>query len=115
MKPVDIVGRKLGTSHGKCAWAFLGVFTSVRKAVAACSTKKDFVGPVRLDELAGKIGCEVSWPKGFYPVKNQNARDGYCKACGKSLRMLDVLDTCWYCHYPVYKSMRNKNGEKRKK
>lgn len=64
MKTVWIVGKNLD-NNGK--WEFQGVFDDIDKAMSACHTINDFIGPTTLNK---EIPQESSyWPGAFYPIR----------------------------------------------
>lgn len=53
-------------------WEVMGVFSTERRAVNACSKKNDFVGPLRLNKKLGD--CVMSWPGAYYPKVGEKTR-----------------------------------------
>lgn len=65
---VYVVGRVHvdGMQGEPAAWQVLGVFDDHDRAVAACSTSDDFVGPIQLNRrLPDDV---VPWPNAVYPL-----------------------------------------------
>lgn len=47
-------------------WEFMGLFLEREEAVAACSTRQDFVAPVRVGEQLPQL--PITWPGSVYPL-----------------------------------------------
>ncbi len=71
VKRMWCVGRnidKVTTAQAKLVdkWDFGGVFTTERKAVAACRDYTYFVGPVKVNEQLPEM--QMEWPGCYYPI-----------------------------------------------
>lgn len=62
---VWIVGRHLPDSTAATAWEFFGVYSDEALAIAACRTRRDFVGPARMNERPPEAPTE--WPGAYRP------------------------------------------------
>ena len=51
------------------AWEVVGVFTSRERAVAACSSDRHFVGPMRVNIEWPDPSCE--WAGLWYPLREE--------------------------------------------
>ena len=57
-----------GRNEGNGCWHILGVFDQEPLAVLAATSKKDFVGPIKLNQrLADDVIC---WPNAYYPARS---------------------------------------------
>ena len=54
------------------AWNFVGVFSSEKKAIKACTKKLHFIGPAKLDY---RLPDEVTdWVGAYYPLLEKESR-----------------------------------------
>ena len=66
MTTLWVMGNLVG---GPECWTMGGVFDSERKAIDACQTANDFIGPVTLNEQAP---CEPTpWPGAYFPLADE--------------------------------------------
>lgn len=64
-KKIWVAGRFTDNAEMEFHWGILGVFDSETKAIAACETSRDFIGPLGLNkEIEGKW---LKWPGQYYP------------------------------------------------
>ena len=62
-----VCGKHRGTAEdGSAAWDLQGVFDTEAAAVDACTTLRDFVGPVPLNQRLPQGATE--WPNCRYPL-----------------------------------------------
>lgn len=52
------------------AWDIIGVFSSEKLAVAACTNINDFVGPIPVNMTL--CSEAVYWPRSYYPLEERN-------------------------------------------
>ena len=61
---VWVAGQVLNFTSG--AWEIIGVFNTEQKAIEACVGLNDFVGPLKLNEIAPRQS--VDWVGAYYPL-----------------------------------------------
>ena len=64
-----IVGKWRSGEAAHSVWDFQGVFSSEKRAVAACRSWRYFVGPATLDRMLPELAVE--WEDGFYPIERK--------------------------------------------
>ena len=68
-----IVGKWRSEETENSVWDFQGVFSSEKRAVAACRSWRYFVGPATLDRMLPDI--TVHWEDGFCPIQRKAGED----------------------------------------
>jgi hypothetical protein len=66
MKELWLVGQYKSGKIGKIVWEFQGIFSTEKKAVAACRNFRYFVEKVTLDQECPDES--VLFPDGYYPI-----------------------------------------------
>jgi hypothetical protein len=59
------MGTYIGPSSDQ--WTLGGIFDSEEKAIKACKTHRDFIGPINLNEEQPSENEE--WPNAYYPLQ----------------------------------------------
>jgi hypothetical protein len=64
-----IVGKNIAHKKEGVVWELAGVYDNEEKALAVCTNRYYFIGPITLNQTFPKESIE--WPGAYYPYPNK--------------------------------------------